>query len=65
MSTGSELNVWFEHTFSNKCECSAAFFCFVHQKKNVIVLFNQVYRNASRDDVLDFTVFGLGALICF
>jgi len=38
-------------------------------KKNVIVLFNQLYRNASRDDVLDFTFFdlvliGLDALIC-
>jgi len=64
MSTRPKLNVWFEHTFGNQSQCSAAFFFLIHQK-NVIVLFNQVYRNASRDDVLDFTAFGLDALICF
>lgn len=64
MSTRPKLNVWFKNALSNQCQCSAAFFCFVHQK-NVIVLFNQVYRNASRDAVLDFTVFGLDVLICF
>jgi hypothetical protein len=63
MSTLTKFCICFKNTFSNQCQCSVAFFCFIHQK-NVIVLFNQVYRYASSDDVADFTFFGFDALIC-